>query len=96
MFFFEKFAIHSCVFEKKILCVTHNLTENRTEYLSLETHPHLPCVRAIHMSANLPLVFKNYRYGNCFYVDGDISDNFAIDTDEKILGINLNNELYSF
>ena len=85
---------------KILVCVTHNLTENRTEYLSWETHPHLPCVTAIHMSANLPLVFENYRYGNCFYVDGGISDNFAIDTGEKmgekILGINLNNELYSF
>jgi predicted acylesterase/phospholipase RssA len=86
--------------KKNLVCVTHNLTENRTEYLSWETHPHLPCVTAIHMSANLPLVFENYRYGNCFYVDGGISDNFAIDTGEKmgekILGINLNNELYNF
>jgi hypothetical protein len=84
--------------KKNLVCVTHNLTENRTEYLSWETHPHLPCVTAIHMSSNLPLVFENYRYGNCFYVDGGISDNFAIDTGEKmgekILGINLNSELY--
>ena len=86
--------------KKNLVCVTHNLTENRTEYLSWETHPHLPCVTAIHMSANLPLVFEKYRYGNCFYVDGGISDNFAIDTGEKmgekILGINLNSELYNF
>ena len=85
---------------KTLVCVTHNLTENRTEYLSWETHPHLPCVTAMHMSANLPLIFENYRYGNCFYVDGGISDNFAIDIGEKmgekILGITLNNELYSF
>jgi predicted acylesterase/phospholipase RssA len=70
--------------KKNLVCVTHNLTENRTEYLSWETHPHLPCVTAINMSANLPLVFENYRYGNCFYVDGGISDNFAIDTGEKM------------
>ncbi len=47
--------------KKNLVCVTHNLTENRTEYLSWETQPHLPCV-----------------------------------TGDKILGINLNNELYNF
>lgn len=85
---------------KILVCVTHNLTENRTEYLSWETYPHLPCITALHMSSNLPLIFENYRYGNCLYVDGGISDNFAIDIGEKmgekILGIVLNSECASF
>jgi len=85
---------------KILVCVTHNLTENRTEYLSWETYPHLPCITALHMSSNLPLIFENYRYGNSLYVDGGISDNFAIDIGEKmgekILGIVLNSECASF
>jgi predicted acylesterase/phospholipase RssA len=78
---------------KTLICVTHNLTQDRTEYLSWETHPNLPCITALRMSANLPLIFENYKYGECLYVDGGISDNFAIDIGEKkgekILGIYL-------
>ena len=85
---------------KILVCVTHNLTENKTEYLSWETYPHLPCITALRMSSNLPLIFENYRYGNSLYVDGGISDNFAIDIGEKIgekiLGIVLNSECASF
>ena len=86
--------------DKTLVCVTHNLTENRTEYLSYETHPHLPCITAMHMSSNLPLVFENYRYGSCLYVDGAVSDNFAIDIGEKmgekILGVVLSAGCDSF
>lgn len=76
---------------KTLICVTHNLTENCTEYLSWETHPHLPCITALRMSSNLPLIFENYKYGHSIYADGGISDNFAINIGEKygekILGI---------
>lgn len=71
-------------YDKTLVCVTHNLTESRTEYLSWETHPHLPCITAIRMSSNLPLIFETFKYGNNFYVDGGLSDNFAIDTAEKL------------
>jgi predicted acylesterase/phospholipase RssA len=76
---------------KTLICVTHNLTENCSEYLSWENHPNLPCITAIRMSSNLPLIFENYKYGKSVYVDGGVSDNFAIDIGEKygkkILGI---------
>ena len=76
---------------KTLICTTHNLTESRTEYIRHETHPKVPCITALRMSANLPLVFERYKYGRCLYVDGGISDNFPIqlgDTlDSKTLGI---------
>lgn len=82
-------------FGKTLICVTHNLTESRTEYLKHETHPNLPCLTAIRMSANLPLIFETYKYGNNFYIDGGISDNFPINIGDtmgtKILGISLQN-----
>jgi predicted acylesterase/phospholipase RssA len=85
---------------KTLICVTHNLTEKRTEYLSWEIHPNLPCLTAIRMSSNLPLIFEKYQYGNCFYVDGGISDNFAIDIGDnmgkKVLGILLDSIEDSF
>ena len=90
-------------FNKTLICVTYNITENKTEYLSYENYPNLPCLTAIRMSSNLPLIFENYKYGNSYYVDGGISDNFAIDIGDKlgkkVLGIllessesNFNNE----
>lgn len=83
-------------FGKTLICVTHNLTEDKTEYLSYETYPNLPCITALRMSSNLPLIFETYKYGNSLYVDGGISDNFAIDVaekyGEKILGIVLGSE----
>lgn len=81
---------------KTLVCSTHNLTESRTEYIRHETHPKVPCITALRMSANLPLVFERYRYGHCFYVDGGISDNFPIQLGDcpgsKTLGILLSKD----
>jgi NTE family protein len=80
-------------FGKNLIIVTHNITEDKTEYLSYENFPELPCLVGLRMSANIPLVFDHYRYGHSFYIDGGISDNFAIQLGDKIgqkvIGINL-------
>lgn len=85
---------------KNLICVTHNLTKNKPEYLSYMNYPKLPCLTAIRMSSNLPLVFEKYRYGNSFYTDGGISDNFAIDLGDrigkKVLGIRITTETDNF
>lgn len=87
-------------FEKTLICVTHNLTLNQTEYLSYENNPDLPCIIALKMSSNLPFVFENFKYNGNFYVDGGISDNFAIDIGDKlgkkILGITIDIEEENF
>lgn len=76
---------------KTLVCTTHNITESRTEYIRYETHPKVPCLTAIRMSANLPLVFERFKYGHSIYVDGGISDNFPIQMADKpgnkVLGI---------
>jgi len=81
---------------KRLICVTHNITEGKTEYLGHENFPHIPCLTAIRMSANLPLIFEHYKYGHSFYIDGGISDDFAIqladEKGKKVLGINLTSE----
>jgi len=81
---------------KTFICVTHNLTEGRTEYLKHDTHGSIPCITALRLSANLPLVFEHYKYGKSFYIDGGISDNFAIDIGDrlgkKVLGITISSE----
>lgn len=78
-------------FNKKLICATYNLTEEKTEYLSIDTYPNLPCITALRMSSNLPFIFEKYKYGNSFYIDGGISNNFPLDLGEiigkKVLGI---------
>ncbi len=98
----EKMTIHKigkCItlgelykeYGKKLICVTHNETLNKTEYLGPDNCPNLPCLLAIKMSCNLPFIFEKFKYMGNFYVDGGLSDNFAIQKGEelgkKVLGI---------
>ena len=75
------------------MCVTYNITKNQTEYLSPILTPNLPCITALRMSCNLPLVFESFKYGDSFYIDGGLSNNFAVDQAEllgkRVIGINL-------
>lgn len=87
-------------FEKEFICVTYNLSESKVEYISYENNPQLPCLIAIKMSSNLPLIFENFKYGNNFYIDGGVSNNFAIDVGiskgNKIIGIYLEEQEKNF
>jgi predicted acylesterase/phospholipase RssA len=71
-------------FGKRLVFATYNLTKNCAEYLSAETHPTIPCLTAIRMSCNLPLIFEHFKYNGCFYVDGGLTDNFAINVGDRI------------
>ena len=79
------------LFGKQLICTTFNVSKNTIEYLSAETNPDLPCLSALRMSSNIPFVFENYKYGDSFYVDGGICNNFPLDIAEKnsdnVLGI---------
>uniref|UniRef100_A0A6C0EM51 PNPLA domain-containing protein n=1 Tax=viral metagenome TaxID=1070528 RepID=A0A6C0EM51_9ZZZZ len=76
---------------KTLICTTYNMTTCRVEYLSPDTAPDLPCLTALRMTANIPLVFDRFRYMDNFYVDGGIADNFSIDKGieygKKVIGI---------
>ena len=80
---------------KEIYCVTYNLTSDKIEILSHETYPEMPCLIALRMSANLPLIFDHFSYFGSFYIDGGMSNNFPIDIGEKkgvkILGLTIMN-----
>lgn len=81
------------LFGKNLICVTYNMTSCKTEYLGPDNYPDLPCVTALRMSCNIPLVFERFKYMDSFYVDGGLSDNFAINKGKEIgievLGLNL-------
>lgn len=87
-------------FNKNLIFVTYNLSKGEAEYLSYETHPTLPCLVAIRMTSNLPLIFENYKYGNNYYIDGGIVDNFSVDVAQnigtRVLGMHLYFEKATF
>jgi predicted acylesterase/phospholipase RssA len=87
-------------YDKTLICTTYNLTEDKIEYLSYENNPNLPCLIALRMTSNLPLIFENYKYGKNLYIDGGISDNFPIHLADKIgnkvLGITISSESSNF
>ena len=70
--------------QKHLVCVTHNLSANvleneeETVYIDHISHPNLPCIEALKMSSNIPLVFGKYVYDKNYYVDGGITDNYPI------------------
>jgi NTE family protein len=79
---------------RKLYCVTYNISTDKTEYLSWENHPDMPCLVALRLSSNIPLIFDKYKYMNSYYVDGGISDNFPVKFAEsvgrKVIGLVLN------
>jgi predicted acylesterase/phospholipase RssA len=87
-------------YDKVLICVTHNDTKQQTEYLGPFTTPTLPCITGLRMSASLPLIFEKYKYGDSYYIDGSISDNFAIqlgdEMGKKVLGILVDTEKENF
>ena len=70
---------------------TFNNTQKKLEMLNYETSPDIPCLIAIRMSCNLPLIFDRFKYMDSYYLDGGLIDNFPIHLvgEEKALGINL-------
>lgn len=98
--YFPTFADIKHKLNKNLVFVTYNLTKNEPEYLSYETHPSLPCLVAIRMSCNVPLLFDHYKYENQYYVDGGITDNFPLHHAQKygkdILGIHVKQENMAF
>lgn len=70
-------------FDKKLICTAYNDTDSKTEYMSYENNPNLPCLTAIRMSCSIPEIFENFNYEGKQYIDGGIGDNFPIQLGEK-------------
>lgn len=88
------------LFGKTLVCTTYNMTVCTTEYLGPHNHPDLPCLTALRMSANIPMVFDRFKYMDNYYIDGGIADNFPIvkgvEIGKKVFGIYLEIEENSF
>lgn len=65
-------------FNKTLVCVTYNYTLRKTEYITHENYPDLPCILAIRMSCSIPIVFERCMFNDHHYIDGGVYDNLAI------------------
>jgi len=76
----------------KFEAVTLNLDSvDGVEYLSYETEPDLPCVDAVMLSMNIPLLFYKLKYKDNIYVDGALGNPYPVDRydcgENKVLGL---------
>jgi predicted acylesterase/phospholipase RssA len=82
------------LYGKTLICCSYNMTTCKSEYIGPDNYPDLPCLTALRMTANIPLVFDRFKYMDNFYIDGGICDNFPIKEGmrigNKVLGIFLN------
>jgi predicted acylesterase/phospholipase RssA len=83
-------------FHKDLTLTTYNASTSETIYLSADTYPDLPALVALRMTSNIPFLFDKYKYGDSFFVDGAVSDNFPIkkaeDVGSRVIGIRLKRE----
>ena len=64
---------------KKFIVVGTNLSDNKTEYFSIDNTPDMKVIHAIRISLSLPLIFTSVTHNSDIYVDGGISCNFPMD-----------------
>jgi predicted acylesterase/phospholipase RssA len=78
-------------FGKTLICCTFNLSSQEQEFKGSEDHPEMPCLVALRMSSNLPVLFEPFLYEHSYYVDGCVISTFPIfrvDMDKDVpLGI---------
>jgi len=83
-------------YSKNLICSVFNITKEKSEYFGPDTHATMPCITAVKISCNLPLIFEKYKYMDSYYIDGGISDNFPIEVvdngKDNVLGLNLSSE----
>jgi predicted acylesterase/phospholipase RssA len=72
------------LYGKTLICVSYNMTTCVTEYIGPENFPDLPCLTALRMSSNIPLIFDRFKYMDNYYIDGGFSDNFPILKGEEL------------
>lgn len=80
-------------YDKILICTAYNITDNKKEYLSVETYPDMPISKACILSSNIPFLFSKVEYNGKCYIDGASFDAFPLNklsdytNNCKILGI---------
>lgn len=87
-----------------IVCVS-NITQNKLEYISVDTYPEMKVSTAIKMSTAIPILYVPVKYYNDLYADSFIHNNLPVDyfdfVQNNTLGVDVitdisNNDTSSF
>ena len=71
--------LHKLFPDKKLIIVGTNLSNNQTEYFSIDNNPDMEIIKAIRISISVPFLFTRIEYNSDVYVDGGVSCNFPMD-----------------
>ena len=76
--------------KKKIVIVGSNITDYKSEYFSVDTHPDMNIIDAIRISINITFFFNKIKYNDKYYIDGGVLNHYPInycDNLDNTLGI---------
>ena len=79
-------------FDKELICSAYNFTKKQQEFFTPDTDPDMPCLTALRISSNIPLLFNRFKYMSSYYLDGGLGNNFPLNLlnkDDVTLGIYL-------
>lgn len=84
---------------KHLVICGSNLTDEKEEYFSVDTHPNMSVITALRISCSIPILFTPLMWNDKLYVDGSLFNNFPISyfKDHKlkdIIGVNVLNKNY--
>ena len=76
-----------------VICVS-NLTEEREEFFSVDTHPNQSVITALRASWSIPYLFHPVKIDDIIYLDGALYNNFPMDYFKEnklkdIIGLNV-------
>ena len=64
--------------DKKVYISSYCMNRARTEYFSVDTHPHMKVFDAVCMSLAIPLVFSTVKHDGMIYMDGGTKECFPV------------------
>jgi len=78
-------------FHKELYCCTYNFSKKCHEFINPHDNKNIPCLIALRMTSNLPILFEPFLYESSYYIDGALLYNFPVfyvDLDkDKAIGI---------
>lgn len=63
---------------KKVYIAAYCVNRARTEYFSVDTHPHMKVIDAVCMSLAIPLVISSVKHDGMIYMDGGTKELFPV------------------
>jgi len=81
---------------RNLIVTVTNISQQKVEYLSVDTYPDMKITTALRMSTSIPILFEPVKFYEDMYVDSLIYNNFPLDVFHKFdlntFGINVVSE----